>query len=57
MNMTGVFAGAFITNLLGKSTDSGHLGKDMALLAITVAIAVILQLTILKPVVANKTED
>ncbi|MDP4189406.1 MAG: MFS transporter [Bacteroidota bacterium] len=57
MNMTGVFAGAFITNLLGKSTDSGHLGKDMALLAIPVAIAVILQLTILKPVVANKTED
>ncbi len=57
MNMTGVFAGAFITNMLGKSTDSGHLGKDMAMLAIPVAIAVILQLMTLRPAVANKTDD
>jgi MFS transporter, ACS family, D-galactonate transporter len=57
MNMTGVFAGAFITNWLGKSTDSGHLGHDMALLAIPVALAVILQLSALRPVVTNKTDD
>ncbi|WP_167604892.1 MFS transporter [Maribellus sediminis] len=57
MNLTGVFAGAFVTELLGKSTDSGHLGRDMALLAIPVALAVVLQLLVLKPKVANKEED
>jgi len=57
MNLTGVFAGAFITELLGKSTDSGHLGRDMALLAIPVALAVLLQLTVLKPEFADKEED
>ncbi len=57
MNMTGVFAGAFITNLLGKSTDSGNLGRDMALLAIPVAIAIILQLSLLHPKVTDKQDD
>ncbi len=57
MNMTGVFAGALITDLLGKSTDSGHLGRDIALLAIPVAMAVLLQLLTLKPQVVNKTND
>lgn len=49
MNMTGVFAGAFVTQLLGKSTDSGHLGRDLSMLAIPVAMAIILQLLVLKP--------
>lgn len=53
MNMTGVFSGALITSFLGKSSDSGHLGRDMALLAIPVALAIVLQLTMLKPVTAN----
>ncbi|PIF02199.1 MAG: MFS transporter [Draconibacterium sp.] len=57
MNLTGVFAGAFITQLLGKSTDSGNLGRDMALLAIPVALAVLLQLLVLKPTTANKETD
>jgi MFS family permease len=57
MNMTGVFAGAFITSWLGKSTDAGNLGRDMALLAIPVALAVILLLATLKPEVADKVED
>lgn len=57
MNMTGVFAGALITGLLGKSTDSGHLGRDMAALAIPVLIALVLQLIILKPGVADKLTD
>jgi dipeptide/tripeptide permease len=56
MNMTGVFAGAFITDLLGKSTDSGNLGHDLALLAIPVGLALILQLTMLKPKFANKID-
>lgn len=49
MNMTGVFAGAFITNLLGKSTDAGSLGKDFALLSIVVVFALVLQLMVLQP--------
>lgn len=49
MNMVGVFAGAFITDLLGKSTDAGNLGKDFSMLAGIVAVALIIQLTFLKP--------
>lgn len=57
MNMTGVFAGAFITDLLGKSTDSGNLGHDLAMLAIPVTLAVALLLTTLKPKFADRTVD
>jgi ACS family D-galactonate transporter-like MFS transporter len=49
MNMTGVLAGAFITDFLGKSTDAGRLGKDFAVMAIVVALAVLLQLFFLRP--------
>jgi len=49
MNMTGVFAGAYITNLLGKSTDAGNLGKDFAMLAGIVLVALIIQLSFLRP--------
>ena len=56
MNMIGVFGGALVTKILGKSTDSGNLGRDMALLSIPVAIAIILQLYTLKPTVADKQE-
>jgi MFS family permease len=57
MNMTGVFAGALITGWLGKATDDGNLGRDMALLSIPVAVAVILLLTTLSPEYADKLED
>lgn len=53
MNMVGVFAGAFITDLLGKSTDAGNLGKSFAMLAGIVAIALIVQVSFLRP----KTND
>jgi MFS transporter, ACS family, D-galactonate transporter len=49
MNMTGVFAGAFITDLLGKSSDAGNLGKDFAMLAGIVVVALGIQLYFLKP--------
>ena len=49
MNMVGVFAGAFITDILGKSTDKGNLGKDFALLAGIVFTAIIIQLSFLRP--------
>ncbi len=57
MNMTGVFAGAFITRVLGKSMDSGNLARDMALLAIPVMVAVILQLIVLRPVSADMSSE
>jgi MFS family permease len=57
MNMAGVFAGALVTKWLGKSTDSGSLGPDLAFLAIPVAAAIVLQLFILKPEVADRIED
>ncbi len=49
MNMTGVFAGAFITDVLGKSSDAGNLGKDFAMLAGIVLITVAVQLYFLRP--------
>lgn len=49
MNMTGVFAGAFITDLLGKATDEGELGTNFALLSIFVFIVLCLQLIFLRP--------
>jgi MFS family permease len=57
MNMTGVFAGALITGWLGKSSDAGNLGRDMALLAVPIAFALILLLTTLKPEYSDKLED
>jgi MFS family permease len=57
MNMAGVFAGAQVTNLLGRSTDAGHLGRDVALLALPVAVAVALQLGLLRPAHASKDHD
>ncbi|WP_158991349.1 MFS transporter [Mucilaginibacter sp. L196] len=49
MNMTGVFAGAIITGLLGKSSDAGNLGKDFAMLAGIVLLALAAQLYFLRP--------
>ena len=56
MNMTGVFAGAAITDLLGRSTDAGNLGHDFAMLAGLVAIALLIQICFLRPKVANMTD-
>lgn len=54
MNMTGVFAGALITQILGKWSDGGELGLGFALLGGIVALAVILQLACLRPTTDNK---
>lgn len=53
MNMTGVFAGAAVTQVLGKWTDGGNLGLGFALLSIVVAVAVALQLYFLRPSTDN----
>jgi MFS family permease len=56
MNMVGISAGAFITDLLGKSTDKGNLAFDFALLSGVVLVAVMIQLTFLKPRIRDFTE-
>lgn len=53
MNMTGVFAGAVITDLLGRWTDGGNLGTGFAMLAVIVAAALCVQLYFLKPKTDN----
>lgn len=57
MNMAGISAGAVVTIFLGKSTDTGRLGPDVAMLAIPVVIAIVMQLTLLKPKFTDKLED
>lgn len=54
MNMTGVFAGALVTTLMGSWKDSGNLGAGLAWLALPVLIALTLQLLLLKPTTDNK---
>jgi MFS family permease len=56
MNMVGVFAGAFITDWLGKSTDAGRLGKDFAMLGGVVLVALVIQLCFLRPKGADPTD-
>jgi MFS family permease len=57
MNLAGISAGAVITAFLGKSADAGNMRHDFAMLSIIVMIAIVLQLTILRPKTANKEED
>ena len=54
MNLVGISSGAFITELLGESADSGTLGRDFAILGVVVLAAIILVLTLLKPKYVNK---
>ncbi|MEY2587310.1 MAG: hypothetical protein RLY11_1159 [Bacteroidota bacterium] len=49
LNMGGIFAGAIITDFLGKSTDAGHLGRDLAYLSIVVLLIITVQLSFLRP--------
>ncbi|WP_332735175.1 MFS transporter [Flavihumibacter sp.] len=56
MNMTGVFFGAWITDLLGKSTDAGNLGKGFAMLGVIVLVVLMIQLYFLRPKVNNYDE-
>ena len=50
LNMAGIFAGALITNFLGRSMDAGHLGRDFALLAGIVSVVLFIQLFFLNPI-------
>ncbi|MGM9788737.1 MAG: MFS transporter [Candidatus Cryptobacteroides sp.] len=53
MNMTGVFFGALITQVLGRWADQGNLGVGFALMAAALGIALLLQLTVLRPTTDN----
>ena len=53
MNMTGVFAGAAVTQVLGKWTDGNQLGTGFAFLGAIVALALFVQLLFLKPQTDN----
>lgn len=56
MNMTGVFAGAAVTELLGKWTDGGSLGQGFAMLSIVVTVALVLQIYFLRPKTDNMVD-
>lgn len=53
LNMAGVFCGALITRVLGAWTDQGNLGLGFALLAGIVALALAVQLIVLRPKTDN----
>lgn len=49
LNMTGVFAGALVTQILGDWAQDGDLGLGFAYMAAILIVAISLQLTVLKP--------
>ncbi|MCM1066996.1 MAG: MFS transporter [Muribaculaceae bacterium] len=53
LNMTGVFAGALVTELLGSWAKDGNLGLGFALMAAVIFIAMALQLAVLRPKTDN----
>lgn len=53
MNMSGLFIGAMATNVLGSLAASGQMGLGFVLMAGALVLAVVLQLTVLKPTTLN----
>ena len=49
MNTVGVAMGAVCTQVLGRMQDGGHLGLAFAVLGIVTALALAVQLLVLKP--------
>lgn len=49
LNMTGVFAGALVTQVLGNWAQEGDLGLGFAYMSAILLVAIFLQLTVLKP--------
>lgn len=49
MNMTGVISGAICTQVLGKFADEGNLGPAFAILGGITLLALLIQVTVLKP--------
>ena len=57
MNMSGLFIGALATDFLGSLAAQGKMGLGFAMMAAALVIAVLLQLTVLRPVTLNKEDD
>ncbi|WP_290149357.1 MFS transporter [Muribaculum intestinale] len=57
MNMCSVFAGAAVTDLLGRSMDTGNLGRDFAMLSILVTFTIIVILTCLRPTTVDMSDS
>ena len=53
MNMIGVFAGAMVTQVLGKMKDAGHLDSGFVFLGLIVLVALVIQLLVLRPTTDN----
>ena len=49
MNMTGVFAGAIVTELLGKATADGNLGLSFAWMSVALLTVIVICLLKLRP--------
>jgi MFS family permease len=49
MNMSGTFAGALITSVMGMLSEKGNLGFGFSILVVIVFAAIMLQLFVLKP--------
>ena len=49
MNMTGVFAGAAVTEILGSWAKEGDLGTGFVVMGAVLVVAMVLQLTLLRP--------
>lgn len=57
MNMSGLFIGAFATDFLGSLAAEGKMGIGFAMMAAALVLAVLLQLTVLRPTTLNMTEE
>lgn len=57
MNMCGLFIGAFATDFLGSLAEEGKMGLGFAMMAAALVLAVLLQLTVLRPTTLNKEDD
>ena len=53
MNMSGLFIGALATNVLGSLAEKGMMGLGFACMAGALCLALILQLSVLKPKTLN----
>ena len=57
MNTVGVAMGAVCTQVLGRMQDGGHLGVAFSVLGIVTVLALLVQLTVLKPVTDDMKTD
>jgi len=57
LNLAGISAGAVITNELGKALDAGYMNVVFVAMIAAVAVAIFLQLTVLKPKTIDMTDE